>query len=194
MTHSEEIVIVEKNRLRAFWALVISGFVFLVSAVLLLTGLLHKPSILWPLVWWGAAGLVGFGAGALMVIRTMRTPWNLTLDRTRLALHTQTYTLSVPWENIASIGVTEVNARLGCVLVFEDAATVAKGARFHARSERANIVTDANTMLARLEDNYENLGYHLGIPGRMLEKGAEELAELLTRARTGDLWIENRDD
>jgi hypothetical protein len=32
------------------------------------------------------------------------------------------------------------------------------------------------------------LGYHLGIPGRILELGPAELASLLSRARTGALW------
>jgi hypothetical protein len=51
-------------------------------------------------------------------------------------------------------------------------------------------VTDAETMLARMKESYEKLGYHLGIPGRLLEKGPEELAEFLTKARTGQLWQE----
>ncbi len=194
MTDTGQIIIVEKNRKRAFWALVICGFVCLVSAALLVTGLLQKPSILWPLVTLGSVGLIGFGFGAWMVVRTMRSPWNLTLDPDHLALRTQTYTISVPWENIAGIGVAEVNFRDGCVVVFESAEAVAEGARFHARSDRATIITDADSMLARMEDNIENLGYHLGIPGRMLEKGAEELAELLARARTGELWTDEVGD
>lgn len=193
MTDTREIIVVEKNRQRAFWALVICGFVCLVSAALVVTGLLQQQGILWPLVTPGTVGLIGFGAGAWMVISTMRSPWNLSLDPTQLTLRTQTYTISIPWENIASIGVTEVNFRPGCVLVFEDAAEAVKRTQFHARSNRADIITDADAMLARMEYNFENLGYHLGIPGRMLEKGAEELAELLTNGCTGKLWLENSD-
>jgi hypothetical protein len=39
-----------------------------------------------------------------------------------------------------------------------------------------------------LAENYAGLGYHLGIPGRILEMGPVELAEMLSRARTGVLW------
>lgn len=194
MTDPGQVIVVEKNRQRAFWALAICGFVCLVSAALLVTGLMQKPSILWPLVTLGSVGLIGFGFGGWMVINTMRSPWNLTLDPSRLGLRTQTYTISVPWENVAGIGVAEVNFRDGCVVIFEDAEAVAEGARFHARSNRATIITGADSMLARMNDNIESLGYHLGIPGRMLEKGAEELAELLTKARTGELWIDEVGD
>jgi hypothetical protein len=194
VTDTKETIIVEKNRQRAFWALAIIGFVFLISIVLLVTGLLNNKGIIWPLVGLGTVGVIGFGASALRIISTMRSPWNLTLDPTRLMLRTQTYTISVPWENIASIGVAEVNFRPGCVLVLEDAAAAVKATRFHARSNRSTIITDADGMLARMEENFENLGYHLGIPGRVLEKGPKELAELLTEARTGELWIDSVDN
>ncbi len=163
----------------------------LVSLVLLLTGLLGgKSGILWMPVWLGLVGLLGFGGSAALVMQTMRAPWHLAVDRTHLTLHTPTYRLQMPWDNVAGIAVDEVNFRLGCVLIFEDPAAVAEGARFLARSKRPDVVTDAGTMLARMQDSYDKLGYHLGIPGRILEKGPEELAELLTKACTGQLWEE----
>jgi hypothetical protein len=191
VTQKNDSFIVEKNRQRAFWALVIVGFMTLVSLVLLITGLLGGESgILWMPVWLGTVGLLGFGTSAAFVIRTMRSPWHLAVDRTHLALRTPTYRLTVPWDNVAGIAVDEVSFRLGCVLVFEDPAAVAESAQFLVRSSSPAIVADAGTMLARMEDSYRELGYHLGIPGRILEKGPEELAELLTRACTGQLWEE----
>ena len=188
MKHTGDSIVVEKNRQRAFWALVIVGFMALVSLLLLLTGLLGSRGILWTPVWLGTVGLLGFGASAALVVRTMRSPWHLAVDRAHLTLHTPTYRLAVPWDNVAGIAVDEVNFRLGCVLVFEDPAAVAESARFLVRSQSPDVVADAATMLARMQDSYEKLGYHLGIPGRILEKGPEELAELLTKARTGQLW------
>ncbi len=188
MKRDQDTIIVEKNRQRAFWALVIVGFMALVSTVLLLTGLLNRSGILWTVVWLGALGLIGFGTSAAMVIQTMRAPWHLALSPTHLTLHTPTYRLQVPWQNVAGIAVDEVNFRHGCVLIFEDPAAVAHQTRFLARSTRPDLVTNSQTMLARMEENYDKLGYHLGIPGRILEKGPEELAELLTEARTGRLW------
>lgn len=194
VSDSTEVFVVEKNRQRALWALAIIGFMFVVSLALVVTGLLNRQGMIWPLIWLGAVGLFGFGASAVRIISTMRSPWNLTLDFAHLALRTQTYTISVPWDNISSIGVAEVNFRPGCVLVFEDAAAAVGGARFHARSNRSTAITDADAMLARMNETFENLGYHLGIPGRVLEKGPEELAELLTKACTGELWIDSVDD
>ncbi len=89
---------------------------------------------------------------------------------------------------MAGIGVDDLNFREGCVLVFEDPLAVAETARFLARSDRPDIITDRGSMLARMEENHQNLGYHLGTPGRILEMGPEELAQLLARARTGALW------
>jgi hypothetical protein len=188
VTQNSETTVVGKNRQRAFWALVIVGFMCLVSIVLLVTGLVGRSDVLWTLVWLGALGLLGFGASAAVVIRTMRSPWHLAVHPTHLQLHTPTYLLDVPWENVAGIAVDEVNFRLGCVLIFEDPAAVADSAQFLARSARPDVVTDAGTMLARMQESYESLGYHLGIPGRILEKGPEELADLLVKARTGKLW------
>jgi hypothetical protein len=188
VTQNRETTVVGKNRQRAFWALVIVGFMCLVSIVLLATGLVGRSGILWTPVWLGAVGLLGFGASAALVIRTLRSPWHLAVHPTHLRLHTPTYLLDVPWENVAGIAVDEVNFRLGCVLIFEDPAAVAGSAQFLARSTRHDVVTDAGTMLARMRESYDNLGYHLGIPGRILEKGPEELADLLVKARTGQLW------
>lgn len=190
MIRDGDTIIVEKNRRWAFWALVIVGFMILVSSVLLVAGFLASSGILWAPVWLGIVGLLGFGASAVAIIRTMRSPWHLAVSPTHLRLHTPTYLLQVPWENVAGIAVAQVNWRDGCALVFEDPAGVAESARFLARSSRPDVVTDAATMLARMEDCYANLGYHLGIPRRILEKGPEELAELLSQARTGRLWAE----
>lgn len=189
MKRDGDTFIVEKNHRQAFWALVIVGFMAVVSLTLLLTGLFgSKSGILWMPIWLGVLGLLGFGGSAGLVIHTMRSPWHLAATPAHLTLHTPTYHLQVPWDNVAGIAVNAVSRRLGCALVFEDAATVAQGARFVARSDRPDIVTDAETMLLRMSENYKTLGYHLGIPGRILEKGPEELAEFLTQARTGQLW------
>jgi hypothetical protein len=183
-----DVIVVRKNRKRAFWALLLIGFMLLVSLVLLIVGLVDRTGVLWTLVWLGLVGVVGFGGSAALVIRTMRSPWHVAVSPTHLRLHTPTYLIDVPWENVAGIAVDEVNWRDGCTLVFEDPASVAESARFLARSSRPDIVTDAGTMLARMEDCYVDLGYHLGIPGRLLEKGPKELAELLSQACTGQLW------
>jgi hypothetical protein len=181
-------IVVGKNRRRAFWALVLIAVMILTSAVLLAVGLFSTEGIIWSLVWLGLVGLVGFGGSAGLVIQTMRAPWHLAVSRTHFKLHTPTYLIHVPWDNVAGIAVDEVNWREGCTLVFEDPALVAESARFLARSSRPDIVTDAATMLARMQDCYANLGYHLGISGRILAKRPAELAELLSQARTGQLW------
>ena len=54
----------------------------------------------------------------------------------------------------------------------------------------APAVNDPETMQARMEANFEAAGYHLAIPGRILEAGPDELAQLLARGRTGQLWQE----
>ncbi len=186
--NAAESIVVDKNHRRAVWALILIGFMSLVSLVLLVTGLLGRSGILWTPVWLGVVGLLGFGGSALLVVRTMRAPWHLAVSPTHFNLHTPTYLLTVPWDNVAGIAVDEVNFRDGCTLIFEDPASVAQNARFLARSSRPDVVTDGDTMLARMEDCYANLGYHLGIPGRILEKGPEDLAEFLSKARTGELW------
>jgi hypothetical protein len=189
---NSDIIVVRKNRKRAFWALVLVGFMLLVSLVLLFTGLLARAGVLWTLVWLGLVGVVGFGGSAWLVIRTMRSPWHVAVSPTHFRLHTPTYLIDVPWDNVAGIAVDEVNWRDGCTLVFEDPASVADSARFLARSSRPDVVTDSATMLSRMVDCYTNLGYHLGIPGRLLEKGPEELAGFLSQARTGHLWQDGR--
>jgi hypothetical protein len=182
-------VIVHKNRRRAFWALVIIVFFVPTSAWLVYLGLQPgRPDVSWSLVMFGALGIVTFSGSAVLIIRTMRAPWRLELKPEYLALYTPTYDLEVPWNSIAGIAVDEVSRRLGCVLIFGDAAIVAQRARFHHRSARPDAISDAGTMQARMEENFEQLGYHLAIPGRILEMGPEELAGLLAQGCTGDLW------
>ena len=180
--------IVEKNRQRATWALAIVAFMIVVSLVLVVTGFLGADEVLWTPVWLGLIGLIGFGASTVLIGQTMRSPWHLATRPDGLRLHTPMYVLDVPWQQIVGIGVDEVNFREGVVLVFADPAVVVEGVRFTMRSNRPDMIGDPETMLKRLEENYEALGYHLGIPGRILELGPKELAEFLTRARTGDLW------
>jgi hypothetical protein len=188
MRRDGDTLIVGKNRQRATWALVIISFMCLVSLVLILAGVLGQGEVLWVPIWLGTVGLLGFGASAAMVVNTLRSPWHLAVDPGGLRLRTQTYLLEVPWQNVAGIGVNEVNFREGCVLVFEDATAAAEGTRFLVRARQPDIITDREAMLARMEENYRVLGYHLGIPGRILEMGPEELARFLADARTGTLW------
>jgi len=188
MRRNGDTFIIEKNRQRATWALAIVAFMAVVSLVLVVTGFFGADEVLWTPVWLGAVGLIGFGASAALIVQTMRSPWHLAVNRQDLRLHTPMYVLDVPWQQIVGIGVDEVNFREGVVLVFADPAEVVKGVRFTMRSNRPDMISDPQTMLKRMEDNYGSLGYHLGIPGRILEMGPQELAEFLTRARTGDLW------
>jgi hypothetical protein len=142
-----------------------------ISGWLFYTGLQPgKPFVAWALVAFGVAGLVAFSVAAVAVIRTMRAPWHLALSPSSLVLSTPAYDLDVPWERITGIAVDEVNRR------FRDLTT------------RRGTVADAATMRDRMEENYGNCGYHLGIPGRILELGPDELAGLLAQARTGALW------
>jgi hypothetical protein len=188
LRHEGEVIIVEKNRQRAFWALAIIGFMILVSVVLILAGALGGGKVLWTPIWLGAVGLLGFGVSAGLVIQTMRSPWHLAVSPASLKIRTQAYVLEIPWTQVAGIAVDEVNFRDGCVLLFEDPAAVAGEARFLVRSNRPDVVTDQETMLARMRENYEKLGYHFGIPGRILELDPEDLAQFLVKARTGLLW------
>ncbi|MGD8397245.1 MAG: hypothetical protein PVG11_00165, partial [Anaerolineae bacterium] len=178
----------EKNRQRAFWGLAIVAFMSLVSLILILTGLFGSGGVLWVPVWLGVVGLLGFGVSAAMIVRTLRAPWHLALHPGGLRLHTPMYVLDVPWGQVTGIGVDEVSFREGVVLVFDDPAEVVSRADFYMRSSRPDLISDRATMLARMEENFEALGYHLGIPGRILEMGPQELAELLARARRGGLW------
>lgn len=184
-----EAIVIHKNRKRALWALVIIFFMIPVSGWLLVLGLRSgRPEIGWSMVLFGALGLVVFGGSAAAIIRIMRAPWHLALTPEAFTLYSPTYDLRVPWDRIAGIAVAEVNRRLGCVLVFDDVAAVAQSAVFHPNSRRPDAITGAAEMQARMEENLTLWGYHLGLPGRMLEMGPEPLAELLTRARTGELW------
>jgi hypothetical protein len=182
-------IIVDKNRTRAFWSLVIVLFFVPVSAVMIYLGLQPgRPDISWAIILFGVLGVLAFGSAAVRIIRTMRAPWRLELSPRHLALYTPNYDLHIPWDSIAGIAVDAVSRRPGCVLIFEDVEAVVRHARFHGRSSHREAITDARTMQARMEQNLDRLGYHLGIPGRMLEMGAEELAGLLAEARTGALW------
>jgi len=165
------------------------GFMILVSLALILAGILGQRGVLWLPLWVGILGLFSFGASAALIVRTVRSPWHLAVDPQGLTLHTQAYVLEVPWDNVAGIGVDDVDFREGCVLVFEAPEEVVAGTRFLVRSSRPDVVADADRLRARLAENYASLGYHLGIPGRILEMGPAELAEFLSRARTGALWL-----
>ena len=182
-------IIVHKNRKRAFWALLIVSFFVPISGWLLYLGLQPgRPDVAWALVLFGALGLVAFTASTMAIIRTMRSPWHLALSPSHLTLRTRVYDLDVPWDRVIGIKVDGVNNRPGCVLIFDDVAAVAQGATFHGDSAPYDAVTSADQMMARMRENYDGQGYHLGLPGRILEMGADDLAELLTKARTGQLW------
>jgi len=188
---TREPIVIEKNRKRAFWALVIVLFFVPVSGVLVFLGAQPgREDISWVIVTFGVVGILAFSWGAVMIVRTMRAPWRLELDRAGLVLYAPGYDLEVPWESIAGIAVDAVGRKDGCVLIFEDAATVAQRARFHGDTASRGAVTDAGVMQTRMARNFNELGYHLGIPGRILEVDAGELAGLLARARTGKLWGE----
>jgi hypothetical protein len=184
-----EPIIVRKNRQRAFWSLVIVLFCIPVSGWLVIIGLRPgRPDVSWALVAIGLVGLVAFGVSAVRVLRTMRAPWRLELTPSHLTLFTPTYDLEVPWDLIAGIAMAEANRKPACVLLVEDVAAVASRATFHGRAKRIDAVTDAQTMQARMEENFDLTGYHLAIPGRILEMGPDELARTLVEARTGQLW------
>jgi hypothetical protein len=188
MEHTQQLI-VEKNRKRAFWSLVIILFFVPISAWLILLGLQPgRPDVSWSLVLFGVLGLFAFGTSAILIIRTMRSAWRLALNPEQLTLYTPNYDLALPWDTVAGIAVDEVNHRPGCVMVFDDVAAVVEGASFHRGANSANAVTDAPTMVARMEENFRERGYHLGISGRILELGPEQLAQLLAEARTGELW------
>lgn len=186
-----DLILVHKNRKRALGALAIILFMAPVSAWLLFLGLQPgRPDVGWSMVLFGALGLVVFLGSAALIIGILRAPWRLELTPVHLVLYTPTYDLNVPWGQIAGIAVDAVNRRTGCTLVFEETAEIVQGATFHHRAKRPDAVTDRATMRARMEENMVHWGYHLAIPGRILELGPEELAGLLTRARTGVLWRE----
>jgi hypothetical protein len=195
VAQSLESIIVHKNRKRAFWSLVIVLFCIPVSVWLIIIGLRPgRPDVSWALIAIGLAGLLAFVASAVRVLRTIRAPWRLELIPSHMTLFTPTYDLEAPWDLIAGIAVDAVNRRPGCVLIFEDVPSVTGRATFHRdQARRPDAVTDAQTMQARMEENFDLTGYHLAIPGRILEVGPEELAEILVKARTGELWQEEVD-
>lgn len=191
MGNSIEPIIVHKNRKRAVWSLVIIAFFVPISAWLVLLGVQPgRPDVSWMMVFFGVAGLVAFTGSGVLVVRTMRAPWRLSLCREHLGVYTPAYDLEIPWADIKQIGVTDVNRREGCVLVFDDVNSVVQQARFHPGARRPDAITNAEVMRARMEENYDRLGYHLAFPGRMLETGPAELAQMLTRGCTGALWQE----
>jgi hypothetical protein len=195
VTHNAEPIVVEKNRKRALWSLIIILFFVPISGWLVYLGLQPgRPDVSWALVLFGVIGLVAFTASALRVIHTMRAPWRLVLSSSQLAIYTPYYDLVIPWQRIVGIAVDEVSRRPGCALIFDDIETTVDGAKFHGQASRPDIVTDARTMQARMKETREISGYHLGIPGRILELGPDELADLLAKARTGDLWPTSHQD
>lgn len=191
MSESKEAIIVHKNRKRAFGALIIILFFVPISGLLVVLGVQPgRADIGWSMILFGVLGLVTFLGSAILIIRTLRAPWHLEVNPACLVLYTPVYDLEVPWDNIAGIAVDEVSRRPGCVLIFEDVATVAQRAQFHGKATRPDAITNAGLMQTRMEENFERWGYHLGVPGRILEMGPEELAGLLAKARTGKLWRE----
>lgn len=190
MTYSTEPIVIHKNRKRAFWSLVIVFFFLPISGWLIFLGLQPgRPDVAWALIAIGLVGLVAFGGSTIRIIRTMRAHWRLELFPSHMTFYTPTYDLEAPWDLVVGIAVDEVNRKPGCVLVFEDVAAVAGRATFHqAEAKRPDAVVDAPTMQARMEENFDWTGYHLAIPGRILEMGPDELAETLVKARRGKLW------
>ena len=191
MAVSNETIVVQKNQRRAFWALIIVLFFVPVSGLLVYLG--SRPGreeISWVIIAFGLIGLVAFSWSAVMIVRTMRSPWRLEVDPAALVLYTPGYDLEVPWDAVVAIGVDRVSRRPGCVLIFEDVEAVVQRTRFHAKAAGRGAITDATMMQVQMEANFQQLGYHLGIPGRILEMDADELGEFLARARTGELWRE----
>ena len=189
MVESKEIIVVEKNQRRALWALIIVLFFVPVSGILVYLGARPgREDIGWAIIAFGLLGLVTFSWSAVMIVRTMRSPWRLEVNPASLVLYTPGYDLEAPWDTVVGIGVDRVSRKPGCVLVFEDAEEVVQRTRFHVESAGRGAVTDASMMQAQMEANFQQLGYHLGIPGRILELDAGELAGFLSRARTGELW------
>jgi hypothetical protein len=185
VTHGEGSIIVEKNRKRGVAALIIVIFFVPISIWLVILGLQPgRADVSWALVLFGSLGVLAFGASGFLVVRTIRAPWHLEINPSHLTLYTPTYDLKVPWEKVVGIAVDEVNRRLCCVLIFEDVASLVQGAEFHGNSKRPDAVTGPGTMQARMDENFYLWGYHLAIPGRILEMGPEELADLLAQAKS----------
>jgi hypothetical protein len=191
MMSNVEPLILRTDRKAALGSLTIIVFFVLISALLLFLGLQPgRPTVGWSLVLFGALGLAAFTASGIVVLRIMRAPWHLEIHPAHLILRTPAYDLTMLWEAIAGIAVDEVNRRPACILIFGDVAAVVESATFHARAQRPGAVTDAATMRTRMEENFAKSGYHLVIPRRLLEIEPDDLAGLLTKARTGQLWVE----
>lgn len=190
MTRNAEPIVIRKNRKRAFWSLVIVLFFLPISGWLVYAGFRSgRPDVAWAMILFGLAGVVIFGGSAIRIVRTMRAPWHMEITPARMTFYTPTYDVEVPWELIAGIAVDEVNRKPGCVLVFEDTRAVSNSATFHRdQAARPDAVVDAQTMMTRMEENFDLTGYHLAIPGRLLEMGPDELAATLVQARAGELW------
>jgi hypothetical protein len=185
--------IIRKNHVQALWALVIVAFMVPVSALLFVVGLrIGRPEVAWALVIFGVFATLAMLASAVALVRTLLAPWRMVLERGGFKLYAPSFDLDVPWEQVASIGVDKVLNRPGCVLLFSDAEVVAERAIFYPERARRDAVANAPEFLARMGESYENMGFHLGLPRRLLELGPEELAEVLTQACTGALWQEGR--
>ena len=188
---TNETVVVRNNRLWAWWALAMIAAGLFFSGWLLSISLRPGRASLSSMTGiMGILGLIVFSFCGWAAIRTLRAPWRLELSRTQLTFFTRAYDLSVPWERVSGIAVTEVDRRPGCALVFDDVAAAVEGARFHPVRAAQGAVASASQMRDRMEGSFRRAGYHLGIPARVLELGPEPLAKLLARARTGDLWQE----
>jgi hypothetical protein len=186
-----ETIVVRNNRLWAWWALAMITAGLFFSGWLLSIGLRPGRAGLSSMTGiMGILGLIAFSFCGWAAVRTLRAPWRLELSRARLTFFTRAYDLSVPWERVSGIAVTEVDRRPGCALVFDDVAAVVEGARFHPARAAQGAVASAPQMRERMEGSFRRAGYHLGIPARVLELGPEPLARLLARARTGELWQE----
>jgi hypothetical protein len=187
---SEQPIVIHKNRKRAFWSLIIILCMVPVSVAILYLGLQPgRPDVGWIMVSFGVLGVAIFSASAVLIIRTIRAPWRLELSPQHLVLYAPPYDLVVRWADILGIAVDKVDSRPGCVLVFDDVASVVQGATFH-QSKARNAVDNAEAMRRQMEENFRISGYHLVIPGRLLEMGPDELAELLAAARMGEQWRE----
>jgi hypothetical protein len=183
--------IIRKNRKLAIGSLIIVAFMVPVSIWLLVAGLrLGRPEVAWAVVIFGIFGTFAFLASAVAIVRTLISPWRLVLERTGLTFYAPAFDLDVPWEQIVGIAVDEVYSRPGCVLVFDDVEAVIQRATFHPGRANRDAVGNATEMRQRMVHNYETMGYHLGIPRRLLELGPEALASTLAQARTGELWRE----
>lgn len=186
---SNETIVVQKNQRRAFWALFIVLVFVPVSGVLVYLG--SRPGredIGWAIIAFGLVGFAAFSWSAVMIVRTMRSSWRLEVNPAALVLYTPGYDLEAPWDSVVGIAVDRVSRKPGCVLIFEDVEAVTQRTRFHTAAAGRGAVTDVGMMRAQMEANFQQLGYHLGIPGRILEMDAGHLAGFLAQARTGELW------